>query len=282
MKRDLWLAMVCGTALLLGACAVNLPADEPETTAPIIAEVTLPAPTETDAEPTEQELAIAQCRAVLDSVQSGTHYKITMMRWYGGIWDTTQQLTYYRSGDDRAIVTLSSDDDYDGEYVNWSSTSRRVSVDGQVYDGYAMKGDPMVWEGPLTDEIMNFDPWMYTFDWDAQRVELQEIHKTEEGRCISFLVDGTYPNDQVLSNNYTISFHFDDEGNFLRRELTATGPVQSFLQTEDGLIPSGETIDPHPITRVDRVTIESLDPDTCEKEISDIYQEAIAYLNTSA
>ena len=99
MKRDLWLAMVCGTALLLGACAVNLPADEPETTAPIVAEVTLPAPTETDAEPTEQEQAIAQCRSVLDAVQRGTHYKMTLTRWYEGIWDTTQQITYYRSGD---------------------------------------------------------------------------------------------------------------------------------------------------------------------------------------
>ena len=227
MKRDLWLGMVFAMALTLGACAVNLPTAGPETTAPILAEASHPAPTETEGPLTEQEQAIAQCRAVLDAVQNGTHYQITLTRWYGGIWDTTQQITYYRSGNDRAMVTLSSDDNYDGEYVQWSSKSQRVCVDGQVYYGYAMKGDPMVWEGPLDNETMNFDPWMYTFDWDAQNVELLEIRQTEEGRCISFTVEGTYPNDRVLSEYYTISFYFDEAGHFLRRELTATGPEQS-------------------------------------------------------
>lgn len=278
MKKDLWLGMVCGMALLLGACAVNIPSQDPETTVAVFSETTLPQAEEPEL--TEQEKAIAQCRAVLDQVQSGTSYIITLKRWYGGVWDRTQEITYYRSGDHRAITTRSSGDDHDGEYVNWFSESRKVSIGGKVYSGYALTGDPMEWEGPLTNEILSFDPWMYTFDWDAQKVELQEIRKTQEGRCISFRVEGTYPNDRVLSEYYTISFYFDEEGNFLERELIASGVEQSFLLTEGEMIPSGKPAESGVnITRVDHVTVESLDPDVCAKTIDAIYQEALAYFN---
>ena len=144
MKRDLWLVNVFLSAFLLGACALNLPAGEtdplPETTSLSTTETIAPA--ETQAQLTEQEQAVAQCRAVLDTVQSGTHYKITMTRWYEGVWDTTLQTTYYRSGNDRAMFGRSSTDDHDGEFVTWSDTSTRVSVDGNLYYGYAMAGEP--------------------------------------------------------------------------------------------------------------------------------------------
>lgn len=278
MKKDLWLVMVFLAAFLLGACALNLPTGEtesvPETTSLPTTEAT--APPETEPQLTEQEKAIAQCRAVLNTVQSGTNYKITMTRWYEGVWDTTLQTTYYRSGNDRAMVGRNSTDDHDGEFVTWSGSSIRVSVDGNLYYGYAMPGDPYVWEGPLTDEALTFDPWMYTFDWDAQKVELQEIRKTAEGRCITFKVDGTYPEDRVLSDYYTISFYFDEAGNFLERELVATGVEQTFLITEDGLVASGEPVEGSGnITRVDHVTVDSLDPYTCHKEIKALYQEAL-------
>lgn len=280
MKQDIWLGAVFSMALLLGACAMNIPTNEPETAPAVIAEVSLPPAEETQAAFTEQEQAVAQCRAVLDEVQSGTSYKITMTRWYEGVWDRTQKITYYRSGDNRAIVTLSSSDNHDGQYISWMDTSMRIGVDGKVYSGYAEIGSPLDWEGPLTDETMTFDPWLYTFDWDAQSVELQEIRTTEDGRCITFRVDGTYPEDRVLSEYYTVSFYFDQTGRFLMRELTATGVEQKFLITENGLVASGEPAEGSGIlTRVDRVTVESLDPDTCSNEINAFYREALDSLN---
>jgi len=280
MKHGLWLTMVFSTALLLGACTMNIPTKESETAPSVAANVSLPTPAETEAELTEQERAIAQCRSVLDAVQSGSHYKITLTRWYEGVWDRTQKITYYRSGSQRAMVSFSSNDNHDGQYITWMDTSKRVCMDGNVYYGYTLIEEPLVWEGPLTDESMDFDPWMYTFNWDSQTVELLEIRKTEEGRCISFKVDGTYPEDRVLSEYYTVSFYFDEDDNFLMRELTATGPEQTFLITENGLVPSGEIAEGSSIlTRVDRVTIDTLDPDTCTNEIDAIYQEALRSLN---
>lgn len=279
MKKDFWLVMAFLAAFLLGACAMNIPSSEQaqthaETAPPATAE-TIP----TEAEMTEQEKAIAQCRAVLDAVQSGTNYQITMTRWYEGVWDRTQQITYCRSGDNRAMTVKSSSDDHDGEYLSWADGSKKVSIGSRVYYGYAEKGDPLVWEGPLSGETLDFDPWMYTFDWDTDEVTLQMIQKTEAGRSITFQVEGTYPNDRVLSEFYTITFYFDDDGNFIERELAATGKEQSFQITDQGMIPSGETVDDYILTRVDRVTVDSLDPEVCAAEIDAIYQEALAYLN---
>lgn len=284
MKKDLWLVAVFLVALLLGACAMNIPVSRTESTVTTEITTATPAeetvPKETAAEMTEQEKAITQCRAVLDAVQSGTNYKMTLTRWYEGVWDTTQELTYYRSGNNRAMVSRSSTDDHDGEYLNWMGTSIKVCINSKTYSGYAATGEAMTWEGPLEDEVLNFDPWMYTFDWDAQNVELLEIQKTENGRCVSFKVDGTYPNDRVLSEYYTITFYFDNNGNFIDRKLIATGVEQTFTITEQGIVASGEPAEGGGIlTRVDHVTIESLDPDVCAAEIDKFYQEALAYLN---
>lgn len=285
MKKDLWLVLVFLLAFLLGACAMNISAADMESTAPTIAEATPPAapetvPTETEAELTEQEKAIAQCRAVLDAVQSGTNYKITLTRWYEGVWDPTTQITYYRSGDHRAVRSKSSTDDHDGEYLNWMGTSIKVCINNKTYSGYATTGEAMAWEGPLTDETLTFDPWMYTFDWDAQPVQLQEIRKTEEGHCVTFQVEGTYPGDRVMSEYYTITFYFDEDGNFIERELVATGVEQSFTIENGMAVPTGKPADSNIVlTRVDHVTIESLDPDTCATEIDAFYQEALAYQN---
>ena len=284
MKKDLWLGAVFLTAFLLGACAMNLPIQNTAPTVTEANEISLPAaetePSVAEAEMTEQEKAVAQCRAVLDAVQRGTHYKITLTRWYEGVWDQTQRITYLRSGDNRAICSKSSGDDHDGEYLSWYSHSVRLGFQGNVYHAYALTGEPMEWEGPLTGEKLNFDPWMYTFDWDAQQVDLESIQKTKDGRSITFRVAGTYPNDRVLSESYTITFYFDEEGNFIERELTATGVQQTFFIVDGNAIASGEPVeDSRILTRVDHVTIESLDPDVCTAEIDALYQEALAFLN---
>ena len=281
MKKDLWLITVCLTAFLLGACAVNLPSQIAEST---VAETVVldvdTAPSFMDEEMTEQEKAIAQCRAVLEEVQRGDHYKITLTRWYDGVWDQTQKITYLRSGNDRAIVSKSSGDDHDGEYLRWHSSAVQLGVQDEVYHGYALTGDVMEWEGPVEGETMNFDPRMYTFDWDAQRVDLESIQKTEDGHSITFRVAGTYPNDRVLSESYTITFRFDEKGNFLERELIASGVEQTFVFSEGELVASGEpSEDGSILTRVDHVIIESLDSNVCVAEIDALYQEAKTYLN---
>lgn len=283
MKKHAWLMVIWILTLLLSACdqrtaqaeTESVPSTTPETTQ---AQHTEPA--DPYANMTKEEKAVAQCRAVLDAVQSGTNYKMTLTRWYEDVWDRTQKITYYRSGDNRAMLGKSSTDDHDGEYLNWLGTSIKVCINNKTYSGYAATGEAMVWEGPLTNETLNFDPWMYTFDWDAQNVELQEIQKTEEGHYVSFKVDGTYPNDRVLSEYYTITFYFDEDGNFIERELIATGVEQTFTISEGEAIASGEPVeDGNILTRIDHVTIESLDPDVCAAEIDGFYQEALAYQN---
>lgn len=277
MKRDLWMVPVCLMALLLAACTMNIPTKEPaNATAPAVTEpaATQPVPAETAL--TEQESAIAQCRAVLEEVQSGTDYIITLTRWYEGIWDLTKQITYFRSGDDRAMVSRNSTDDQDGVYLKWADSYAEVYVDGNYYAGFAEEDEKILWEGPMEGNTLNFDPWLYTFDWDAEKIQLEQIRKTEEGRCITFRVSGPYPNDRVLSDHYTISFYFDEADNFLRRELIASGVEQELYYIDGELVPSGEPVKGGGnVARVDVVTVNSLDPDTCATEIRALYQQAL-------
>lgn len=281
MKRDLWMVLVCLMALLLAACTMNIPIEETtHPTVPVAADPAATQPVQTETVLTEQEAAIAQCRAVLEEVQSGTDYIITLTRWYEGIWDLTKQITYLRSGDDRAMVSRSSAEDQDGKYVNWADSYAEVYVDGTYYAGFSLEDAALQWEGPLEGNTLNFDPWLYTFDWDSEKIELEQIRKTEDGRCISFRVDGSYPNDRILSEYYTISFCFDDEGKFLRRELIAAGVEQELYYIDGELVPSGEPVKGGGnAARVDVVTLNSLDPDTCATEINALYQEALAYMD---
>lgn len=277
MKRDLWMVPVCLMALLLAACTMNIPTQEtaksgtPTASAPAVT-----APIQTETVVTEQDAAIAQCRAVLDEVQSGTSYIITMTRWYEGTGDLTKQITYFRHGDDRAMISRNSVGDQDGQYVSWADSYAEVFADGNFYAGFALEDEKITWEGPMEGNTLNFDPWLYTFDWDAETISLEQIRKTQDGRCITFRVEGPYPNDRVLSDHYTISFYFDDRGNFLQRELIAAGVEQELYYIDGELVPSGQPVKGSGnIARVDVITLNSLDPDVCATEINALCQEAL-------
>lgn len=287
MKR--YLTMLALIGLLLSGCAEEQPAviATMETTM-AVAEVpeTLPAETTEPADPyggmTEEEKAVAQCRAVLDAVQRGDSYYITLTKWHEGTYDKTMQTEYYRHANDRARISRSSSDDMDGQFLQWLGTSVSVRKDGVTYHGYSEDNRNITWEGQ-SSETLEFDPWMYTFDWDAQEVELTEIRKTAEGRCISFKVHAVYDITYGFAEDYTITFYFDEEGNFVERELIATAEEMIPTYREENgewvrLAPDDPNVEKtgRVITRIDHVTVESLDPQEIGAAIDALYLDALA------
>lgn len=231
---------------------------------------------------TDEEKAVAQCRAVLDTVQSGDSYHITLTRWYDGIYSDTVQIEYCRNGDDRAMISKRTEENVDGQPGKWEGTAVKVCKDGVTYSGFSADNIGIEWEGQIQDEL-EFDPWLYTFDWDAQEVELLEILKTAEGRSVSFQVHAVYDINYGFAEDYTITFYFDEEGNFIERELIATGQETTPTYRDvDGewvrLKPDDPGVEKtgRIITRIDHVTVESLDPEEIGAAIDLFWQDAVA------
>lgn len=178
---------VCLTALLLTGCGRQEAPSLPETQIP---ETVVTAPG-TSAQPyagmTEEETAVARCREVLEQVRSGSSYHITMTRWHEGTWDFTQQVEYFRHNEDRATISRQAGGNVDGVNPEWFGTGVNVQKDGVIYSGYQAEDDEIQWDEPNANDTP-YDPWLYTFDWEAQKVELTGIFNTAAGRCVSFTV----------------------------------------------------------------------------------------------
>ena len=283
MKKHAFPALACLLALLLCGCEKEAPAVE-TIAAETTGETTQPQIPETTENPdpyagmTEEEKATAQCRAVLEEVQSGDSYYITLTKWHEGTYDNTVQIEYYRNGDDRAMISRSTKEDADGQFPKWQGSSVKVRKNDVTYYGYSEDNTSIDWEGQ-SEYTMDFAPWMYTFRWDAQEVELTEIRKTEEGHSVSFIVHAVY--EYGFAENYTITFYFDEEGNFLERELTATArEMIPTYRIENGKWVRIQPDDPNVeetgrvITRIDHVTVESLDPAEIGRIIDLLWQDA--------
>lgn len=205
---------------------------------------------------TEEEIAEAQCRAVLDTLQGGENYHIRASIEITGTIHSTMQIDNWRLGKERM---------QDNVFDKSSGLNRAVylSRDGYVYCGY---GGGSEWEKYSEESgwwSPDSDPWMYTFDWDAQKVEFLHKRKTAEGYGICWKVYAPYDFDYALAENYTIEFFFDEDGDFLERELTASGEQKG----------TGETY-----TRVDHVEIISVDAEEIRADMERQYQAAVAYL----
>lgn len=285
MKKHAFPALACLLTLLLCGCGNETPVVQTEATeaAAETTQIQIPETTEaTDpyANMTEEEKATAQCRAVLEEVQRGDSYYITLTKWHEGTYDNTVQLEYYRHGNDRAMIGRSTKEDADGQFPKWRGSSVKVCKDGVTYGGYSEDNGSIAWEGQIADSL-DFDPWMYTFHWDAQEVEFQERMKTAEGYSISFKVHAQYDITYGFAEDYTIVFYFDEDGTFLERELIAT--AQEMTPTFRDV--NGEWVRIQPddpqsektgrvITRIDHVTVESLDPAEIGRIIDLLWQDA--------
>ena len=283
MRKRAAFVPACLLVLLLSGCGQKDTAVEttvPETTSIQILETT--EATDPYANMTEEEKAIAQCRAVLEKVQSGDSYYITLTKWHEGTYDNTVQIEYYRNGDDRAMISRSTKEDADGQFPQWRGSTVKVRKNGITYCGYSADNTSIQWEGQIQDAL-EFDPWMYTFDWNAQEVEFQEILKTAEGYSVSFKVHALYDIVYGFAGEYTITFFFDEAGNFLERELIATAEETNPTYREE----NGEWVRIQPrdpalektgrvITRIDHVTVESLDPAEIGAIIDLFWQNAVS------
>lgn len=266
---------LCLTALLLAGCGTQAPPPLPETHSPDLAATAVPSST-------REEAVVARCREVLDQIQSSSSHHITMTRWHEEIWDFTQQVEYFRHNEDRATISREAGGDVDGVNPEWFGTGINVQKDGLVYSGYQTEDSKIQWDEPNTNG-MPYDPWLYTFDWEAQEVELAGIFDTSAGRCISFTVHAPYDIGYGIAENYTVNFIFDAKGTFLMLELIAAAEeyTPTYALDEAGNWLRIQPDDPraektgNTVTQVKQMTLNSLDPEAIAASIDALYRQAI-------
>lgn len=156
----------------------------------------------------------AECRAVLDEIQSRDSYHIRIERQFDSemILDEWNESEYWSYGGDWLHILRNQDSGtldgvmFDGIYGD-------LYMDGNYYSGYSSNQE-RVWGQERLVETHIPAPWLYTFDMDAQAVEAISRKDTEEGYEIRLMVYAPYDPDSFDSEEYCVDFAFDREGNF--------------------------------------------------------------------
>lgn len=147
----------------------------------------------------------AECRAVLEDIQSTEYYHIRE----SGVIDI----------DGEELV------DFDTDYVRFEDYRVRVScAESGAYTGTfcfdencyeTASADPdYLWDSVEMSENSISDPWLYSFDMDSNKTEAVSKYDTGGGYCIRLMVYAPYSFREIETENYFVDFCFDEDGNF--------------------------------------------------------------------
>ena len=152
-----------------------------------------------------------EAKKVLDGIQSGGSYYVKSEQWYNGdnFLDGLSTTEYWKTGDSWMRMEKS--------YSNgtWKNRYAYMGVNGTYFDASGMDEEgAFLWQQVDMSSDAIFDPWLYSFDWDAQEIEYLSSHKTEDGYSIFVRVLGPYEISWTASEDYTAEFYFNESGNF--------------------------------------------------------------------
>lgn len=149
----------------------------------------------------------AECRAVLEEIQSRDYYHILEDRQFEGeyILNDSCQRNAFRSGDTWLRI----------DYIEDSySFSGYMGIQGQYFEAVSDEARFEWQEVDMTEDAI-FDPWLYSFDIDAQKVTANAMWTDDGGYYIRLMVYAPYDNGGWLNaESYYVDFGFDSEGNF--------------------------------------------------------------------
>ena len=207
---------------------------------------------------TEEEEALAKCRAVLDAVQSASCHIVMERSATGDSESHWSTANYYQdNGNWLEIVDVAPES---VNIVDGEQYSLRMAF--MVANGvrYSNEGK---WGKAYTDidwreDNLTFDdsvkPWLASFQWDDS-VAYMDTLTDENGECVMLRVDEKYKDSDEYDPHYFLYFNFDPDGNFVNAQLQ----INLFSPNELAITES----------------IVSLDPKTVNAEIQKEYQNAV-------
>lgn len=169
-------------------------------------------------DPAEQQIPAGdndwenEIRAVLEEIQSRENYAIIEQRQFEGekALNDSADMNFFRYGDNWLTVCYSDDLDSGG----WQGY---LHLQGKGYEAVSDDGR-FEWQLSELNDVP--EPWLYTFDMDAQEAAAISRKVTDEGYEIRLLVQAPYLD---LGGSYYVDFSFDHEGNFRNAVLHASG-----------------------------------------------------------
>lgn len=154
----------------------------------------------------------AECRAVLDKIQSKEHIHILEQRRFEGesVLNDSADVNYFRAGNCKLrIIYIDDCDEFDGHLALGDKYYWDVSNEA-VFE----------WVEEDRSQMPDMDPWLYSFDLNEQEAEAVSREETDEGYEIRLLVYAPYFD---LGESYYVDFCFDHQGNFLRAVQYVSG-----------------------------------------------------------
>ena len=197
----------------------------------------------TDTMENAEEALLLKCRVALKEFQSKEVYAMQIDRQFSGpdaLNDNSTQL-WYADGDDWLYQSFVDE-------VNWRHDTWFFVKDGEKYSRYIHTDyEPADGENADTGWVEGFQdaegeidqPWLRTFDWDAQEITFVESGTEGDTQWITFTVQGDpYPSDTVAVAEYQVTFELGANGQLLqvRKNYTMTWPMHSDGKETQGVI----------------------------------------------
>ena len=214
-KPKVWVSMLCIVlcAVIVIACAVN-PEQEPAVAG-------------LSGDPLES------CKQVVESVQSSDGYLILTDRQNigGDVLNATSRFRDWKSGDSWLQINKIPES-------GWMTYFAFLYRDGVFYDNTASAGGRdenghILWKESITYYQQKNEPWLATFQWKDENVELlstEEIEDEWQGTLtvVHLAVKDTLRLGEIATEAYTVDFKFDDRGDFYCAVLSAEFPENYF------------------------------------------------------
>lgn len=178
-------------------------------------------------EVSSEEESLANCKAVLELVQSSESYHILEQRVFTKdvVLTTPNTINFRRAGENFLYTNYTHNMEPD------QALFARLRVDGRYYDnqngtfGEAQMMDESgqsLWT-ETTFEVDN-QPWLASFLWQAQEVIYISTLPEDGGEAVFLRICAPHEFDGEIGtayDHYYATFHFDTEGNFSRVEIKA-------------------------------------------------------------
>ena len=202
----------------------------------------------------EEQAALEKCKAVLDTVQSGSHHIAWEKTRTSSAGTSSYRVEYLSHGEDWLHITgLQTEKGVENQYrmkVGGEPCYGVVGVDRRT-DGNTAEESQL----PLSSYLGEPErPWLSSYQWDESTVAYVDTLQEDGMDIIMLRIDEPFSGYPEETESYAVDFFFDGSGSFLRVKLTA------FAFRNDDLWTAEET-----------ETIYSLDPERINRHIQSEY-----------
>ena len=187
---------------------------------------------------TEEEEALAKCRAVLEAVQSGSYKIVTRQTSGRNESAVSYEQTYSRNDRDWLSITnvLPMGADFN-DAVEYAATKSTLYAKGQRFQG---AGSKWVLSGKQEDTRL---PWLADFAWDDKLISYQGTMEDSGEVFIMLRVDEKYIDSDEYAPHYFVDFAFTPEGDFVSARIS----VNLFQDNQQTITESLITLDPQSV-----------------------------------